>query len=92
MAGLMVMVLAYVVLTQTSAKAGGGAGAAGSTARGIWIDGIWIDIGADEPGSSSGYGTTLQPAPTPNYARTRNEPPAIVNQGVMVDGIWIDFD
>jgi hypothetical protein len=92
MAGLMVMVLAYVVLTQTSAKTGGGAGAACSAARGIWIDGIWIDLGAAEPGSSSGYGTTLQPAPTPNYARTRNEPPAIVNQGVMVDGIWIDFD
>ena len=93
MVGLMVLVLAYVVLTQTSAKTGGAAASASaSAARGIWIDGIWIDLGAAEPGSSSGYGTTLQPAPTPNNARTRNEPPAIVKRGVMVDGIWIDLD
>ena len=95
MVGLMVLVLAYVVLTQTSAKTGGAAASASaSAARGIWIDGIWIDLGAAGPGSSSGYGTTSQQALslTPNNARTRNEPPAIVKHGVMVDGIWIDLD
>ena len=95
MVGLMVLVLAYVVLTQTSAKTGGAAASASaSAARGIWIDGIWIDLGAAGPGSSSGYGTTSQQALslTPNNARTRNEPPAIVKHGVMVDGIWIDSD